>query len=113
MEKYYTPEQMQQFQELGERVGPDAIHDIEQRWTALMAEVRANNHLDPASPQAQELAQRWNALTEETIASYDDYPDLQQAIGENYEQNSFADLEGAPGAEDFAFIQKVNEARAS
>jgi hypothetical protein len=47
------------------------------------------------------------------MAHYDGHPELKQAIGENYEQNRFADLEGAPSPDMFAFIQKVNETRES
>ncbi|CAN5564653.1 MerR family transcriptional regulator [soil metagenome] len=112
MEKYFTPAQMRQFDELGKQVGSDVIQSIEQRWTELMAEVQANQNLDPATSEARELADRWNALTEETMAHYDDsHPELKQAISENYEQNRFAGLEGAPDPDMFAFIQKVNEAR--
>lgn len=111
MEKYYTTEQMRQFEELGEKLGPEKVQAIEQQWVDLMAEVRANRNLDPASPGAQALADRWSALTAETVTPYKDYPELLDVIREGYHQNRFADMEGAPRPEDFAFIQKVNEAR--
>ncbi len=111
MENYYSPEQLRQFDELRERAGPEAIQAIERQWTALLAEVRASRDLDPASPEAQKLADRWAALSEATMASYQDYPELRDAIRENYRQNRFADVEGAPHADDLAFIQAVNEAR--
>lgn len=111
MEKYYTPEQMKQFEELGEAVGPDVIKSVEDRWTALMVEVRANQHLDPASPEARNLADRWNAMTEETMSYYRDHPELVQAMRENYAKGVFEQTEHAPHAADLAFIQRVNEAR--
>lgn len=111
VEKYYTEEQMQQFAELGEKIGPETIRDIEGRWATLMAEVRENRDLDPTSAEARALADRWNALTAETMSYYDDHPELKEAISENYRKGSFEGQPGAPGSEDFAFIQRVNEAR--
>lgn len=111
VEKYYTKEQMQQFAELAEQIGPETIRSIEERWTALMAEVQGKRHLDPASDEARDLADRWNALTAETMAHYDSQPELKAAIKENYDAGAFENQPGAPGSEDFAFIQKVNEAR--
>ncbi len=113
MEKYYTPEQMKQFEELGNEIGPDVIKSVEDRWTELMAEVRANQHLDPASPEARDLADRWNAMTEETMAYYRAYPELVEAMRANYASGVFEQTKHAPHAEDLAFIQRVNDARES
>lgn len=109
MEKHYTPEQMAQFKELGEQMGPEAIRQIEAEWSALITEVRAHRHLAPTDPQAQDLADRWNAANERIAAAYRDYPELWQAIGENYQQGTFAGHDQAPQPEDFAFIARVNE----
>lgn len=111
MDKHYTPEQMEQFAELGERMGPDAIRAIEEEWTALIAELRANRHLDPTDPTAQALADRWNAASDRIAESYRAYPELWQAIGENYRKGTFVGHDRAPQPEDFAFIAKVNDAR--
>lgn len=111
MDKYYTPEQMKQFEELGQKIDAETIRSIEERWTKLIPEVQANVDLDPASPEARSLADRWNALTEETMSHYRDYPELTEAIGENYRKGSFEGMPGAPGSAEFAFIQRVNEAR--
>jgi DNA-binding transcriptional MerR regulator len=111
MEKHYTPEQMKQFAEVGKLVGPEEIKAIEEAWTALLPEVRANRDLDPASPQAQALAQRWDELTERTMRGYQGFPELKQAIADNYKQGKFEGFEGAPQAADFAFIERVKAAR--
>ena len=58
-----TDSQKKQFEEVGAQVGADEIRAVEEAWTALLSEVRANRDLDPASPQAQALAQRWDELT--------------------------------------------------
>ncbi len=56
MEKLYTPEQIKQFPEVAKQMGPEEIRAVEEAWTALLSEVRANRDLDPASPQARALA---------------------------------------------------------
>ena len=111
MEKYYTPEQMKQFAEVGKQVGPEEIRAVEEAWTALLAEVRANRDLDPASPQAQALAQRWDELTERTMRGYQAFPELKQAIADNYKQGKFEGHPQAPQAADFAFIERARAAR--
>ena len=110
-EKLYTPEQMKQFEEAGKQVGPEEIRAVEEAWTVLLAEVRANHDLDPASPQAQALAQRWEELTERTMRGYQPFPELKQAIADNYKQGKFEGDERAPQAADFAFIERVKAAR--
>jgi DNA-binding transcriptional MerR regulator len=107
----YTPEQMKQFEEVGKLVGPEEIRAVEEAWTALLSEVRANRDLDPASPQAQALAQRWDELTERTIRGYQAQPELKKAIADNYKQGRFEGFDRAPQAADFAFIERVKAAR--
>ena len=64
IEKYYTPEQMAQFDARAREVGQEAIDQAPQQWddlfTAVTAEMEAGT--DPADPKAQELAKRWLAL---------------------------------------------------
>jgi DNA-binding transcriptional MerR regulator len=111
VQSFYTPEQMQKMQELAKVVGPDEIRTVEDAWTALLAEVRANPDLDPASPQAQALAQRWDELHERTMRHYQAFPELKQAIADNYKQGRFEGFDRAPQAADRAFIERVKAAR--
>jgi hypothetical protein len=111
VEKLYTPEQMRQFEEAGKLVGPEEIRAVEEGWVALLAEVRANRGLDPASAEAQELGRRWEELTERTLRGYRGLPELKGAIADNYQQGKFEGLAGAPQAEDLAFIERVKAAR--
>jgi len=111
IDKLYTPEQMKQFEEVGKQVGPEEIQAVQDGWTALLAEVRANRDLDPASPQAQALGQRWAELTERTMRGYQAFPELKQTIAENYKQGKFEGHALAPQAADFAFIERVKAAR--
>jgi DNA-binding transcriptional MerR regulator len=111
MEKLYTPEQMKQFQEAAGQVGPEEIKAVEEGWTALLGEVRANRDLDPASPQAQALGRRWHELLARTMRGFQPFPELGEAIAENYKQGRFEGFDGAPQAADFAFIERVKAAR--
>jgi hypothetical protein len=109
MENLYTPEQIKQFDEVAKQIGTEEIRAIEAAWTALLAEVRANRDADPASPQAQALAQRWEELTERTMRCYP--PELKQAIEDNYKQGRFEGHGLAPQLAEFAFIERVKAAR--
>jgi hypothetical protein len=111
IEKLYTPEQMKQFAEAGKQVGPEEIKAVQDAWAALLPEVQANRGLDPASPQAQALARRWDELTERTMRGYQAFPELKQAIADNYKHGKFEGFAGAPQAADFAFIERVKAAR--
>jgi MerR family transcriptional regulator, thiopeptide resistance regulator len=111
IEKLYTPEQMKQFEEVAKAVGPDEIQAVQDGWVALMAEVRANTHLDPAGPEAQELGRRWEELTERTMRGYQAFPDVKQAIADNYKAGKFEGFTLAPQAADMAFIERVKAAK--
>jgi DNA-binding transcriptional MerR regulator len=67
MEKYFTPEQLDELAERGRRLGADRIRQVEEEWKDLIAEVRAamDRGDDPASPPVRELARRWKGLVEE------------------------------------------------
>jgi DNA-binding transcriptional MerR regulator len=111
MEKLYTPEQMRQFAEAGKQVGPEEIRAVEEAWSVLLTEVRAQRDLDPASPEAQDLARRWEELTEQTMRGYQAFPELKQAIADNYKQGRFEGIAYAPQSADFAFIERAKAAR--
>lgn len=112
-ENLYTPEQQRQFEEIARQVGPEEIQAVQQAWTALLAEVRANRDLDPASPQAQELGRRWDELTERTMRGYQAFPEVKKAIADNYKQGCFEGNLLAPQAADRDFIERVKAARPS
>jgi hypothetical protein len=110
-DKLYTPEQMKKFEEIARQVGPEEIQAVQDGWTSLLAAVRANLHLDPASPEAQELGRRWEELTQRTMRSYEGYPDVKKAIADNYKQGNFEGFTLAPQSADRAFIERVKAAR--
>jgi DNA-binding transcriptional MerR regulator len=113
MDAYYTPEQMMRFEEARQTTPPEEIDAIEQGWTTLLAEIRAARaaDLDPASAEAASLADRWGELSRRTMRHFSD--DLRHAIKANYEQGAFEGDERAPQAADFAFIERIETARAN
>ena len=113
MDAYYTPEQMRQFEEARQATPAEEIAAIEQGWTALLAEIRAARaaDLDPASATAGSLADRWGELNQRTMRHFSD--DLRDAIKVNYERGAFEGDDRTPQAADFAFIERIEAARAS
>jgi DNA-binding transcriptional MerR regulator len=113
MDAYYTPEQMTRFEEARQATPAEEIAAIEQDWTTLLAEIRAARagDLDPASAEARSLADRWAKLNQRTMRHFSE--DLRNAISANYERGAFEGNERAPQAADFAFIERIEAARAS
>jgi MerR family transcriptional regulator, thiopeptide resistance regulator len=67
IEKYYTPEQLQQLEDRRKQGGPEmeeAIQKGPQMWADLFADVQTaiDAGADPAGPKGKELAERWLAL---------------------------------------------------
>ena len=108
-----SPDMAKRWEELGKQVGDETRLDVERRWADLMAEVKANLGLAPADPKARALADRWNALTEETFSHYKNNgaEDLWQQAGDRYKAGELEDHPHAPGSERFGFIARVNAAR--
>jgi hypothetical protein len=67
IEKYYTPEQLEQLKQRAETVGAERIREVEAEWPRLMAQVKAemDKGTDPASEVVQQLARRWEGLVNE------------------------------------------------
>jgi DNA-binding transcriptional MerR regulator len=67
VDKYYTPEQMEQMKQRAEMLGPERIRQVEAEWPELMAKVQAEMErgTDPADERVQQLARRWKELVQE------------------------------------------------
>lgn len=67
IERYYTPEQLEQLEERRREVGEARIREVEAEWPRLMQQVRAEMEAgtDPADERVQALARRWMGLVEE------------------------------------------------
>jgi DNA-binding transcriptional MerR regulator len=63
-EKYFTPEQLQAIKAGGERLGKERLERAQEDWAELIAAIRTEMEkgTDPADPQVQALAQRWQEL---------------------------------------------------
>jgi DNA-binding transcriptional MerR regulator len=106
-EKYFSEADMKQFQEIGKKYTPEQMHAYQDRWTALIAEVKAGLGLDPAGDKAQDLGRRWRALLNE---AYGGYPELKAKIGQAYAEGAFPKNENTIPAEVWDFMKKVHSA---
>ncbi len=112
MEDYYSKEDLnERVQAVAPVVGKDEIRAVEGAWPPLLAAVRANYGLDPTSPEARALLDQWDALLERTMRGFTHDPKIGATIAHNYNRNAYAEIEGAPNPEDFAFLQRVRDAR--
>jgi len=80
-ERFFTPEEMEEFKEIGKGYAPDQMEAYQKKWAALIEEVKGNLSTDPAGPLGQELVRRWQALFNE---AYGGHPKLKKKIGEAY-----------------------------
>jgi DNA-binding transcriptional MerR regulator len=86
VEKYYTPEQLEQLKARAAQVGEERIRKAEtEDWPNLIAAVRAemDKGSDPASAPVQALAQRWMALIH-TFTGGD--PGIEKSLRTMYQQ---------------------------
>jgi len=62
--KYYSDEAQAKIAERGRMFTPEMLAKVEQDWKELFQEIEAAmaGNLDPASPQARSLAERWTEL---------------------------------------------------
>lgn len=63
-EKYYTAEQLEALEARREAFGSEFIEQTQRDWETLFEDVRRAKEagVDPASPQAQALVERWDEL---------------------------------------------------
>jgi DNA-binding transcriptional MerR regulator len=64
MERYYTPEQLEQLGKRAEALGEDGMRRAQEDWEALIADVEAERvaGTDPADPRLDPLVERWTGL---------------------------------------------------
>ena len=67
IEKYYTPEQLEQLERRRQELGEERIRAAQEEWPVLMEQVRVEMEAgtDPADERVQRLARRWMELVEE------------------------------------------------
>jgi hypothetical protein len=106
-EKFFTEAELKEFQEVGKKYTPKMMTAYQNRWTALIEEVKANIGLAPESDKAQDLGRRWKALLDE---GYGDHPQLKARIGEAYKAGAVPQEYRFFGPEVLDFIKKVQAA---
>jgi DNA-binding transcriptional MerR regulator len=109
-EKYYTPEQMAQFEARAKEIGQEAIDEAPQKWADLWTDVTSEMEAgtDPADPKAQALAKRWLALV--TMCTGGD-PAIFNSLRSMYEnEENVMGMDTEPIRQKMEFILKAADA---
>jgi len=106
-ERFYTPEEMKEFKEIGKGYTPEQMEAYQKKWAALIEEVKSHLGTDPAGPLGQQLARRWKALFDE---AYGGHPSLKKRIGEAYRSGAIPAEYQMISPEVWEFISKANAA---
>jgi MerR family transcriptional regulator, thiopeptide resistance regulator len=107
MDKYYTPEQLEELKQRAEKIGQEHIREVEAEWPVLMAKVRAemDKGTDPTSETVRALAARWMELVREFTGGN---PGIERSLGKMYQQEETVHgMDVAPMREMMAYIQKA------
>jgi len=106
-EKFYTEEELKAFREIGKKYTPEMMAEYQNRWAALIDEVKRNLGLDPASDKAQDLGRRWTALVDEV---YGGHAGLKAQIAKAYNAGAVPKEYNMIAPEVWGFIKRVHEA---
>ena len=109
MEKYFTPEQLEELRIRGEETGPERLQEVGREWAEILPAVRAamENGTDPAAPVIQELARRWKGLVLEFTGGN---PGIAQSLTTMYKEEGpalEARLGNVPDAAMFEYMSKA------
>ena len=107
IEKYYTPEQLEQLEERRSEVGEERIKEVEAEWPRLMEEVRTEMEAgtDPADEKVQRLARRWMGLVNEFTGGD---PGIQRSLNNMWSQEeSIHGMETDPMREMGEYISRA------
>ena len=87
LDKYYTPEQMEELRQRREALGEDRMRQVEGEWKELMEQVQAemDRGTDPADERVQQLARRWMGLVQEFTGGN---PGITQSLGRMYKEET-------------------------
>ncbi|MCX8160705.1 MAG: TipAS antibiotic-recognition domain-containing protein [Candidatus Saccharicenans sp.] len=105
-EKFYSPEELAEFAEMGRRFTPEELTAYQNKWADLISEIRNNLHTSPDSPEARDLLRRWQELLAEGFAGHER---LLARVGQAYQQGAIPQEYSMIGPEIWAFIKKVQE----
>lgn len=111
VKQYFSDAQLADLAERRERLGEQAIADVQARWPQLIAAVQeaVDAGTDPASPQAQDLAGEWMELLQQFHGGDEGLRDsLYRMQAENAEP--IEQQHGGPSPAQLGFIQRANAA---
>ena len=111
MERYYTPEQLEQLSERAQELGEEGMRRAQEDWARLIAEVEAERRAgtDPADPRLTPLVERWSALIEQFTGGD---PGIRASLQELYAtEGPERASHGAVGAETMAYAKRAMDAR--
>lgn len=111
MERYYTPEQLEQLSARAEALGEDGMREAQDAWAALIAELEAERvaGTDPADPRLDPLVERWTELINQFTGGD---PGLHASLNRRYEaEGPERASRGAIGAETMAYAGEAIAAR--
>lgn len=107
LDKYYTPEQMEELKQRREALGEDRMRQAEGDWKELMEQVQAemDQGTDPANERVQQLARRWMGLVQEFTGGN---PGITQSLGRMYkEETAVAGLDTAHMRQMMEYVGKA------
>jgi MerR family transcriptional regulator, thiopeptide resistance regulator len=107
MERYYTPEQLEQLERRAEAIGDVGMRRAEADWAELIAAVEAERAAgtDPADARLDPLVERWTGLIEAFTGGD---PGIRASLQRMYEtEGPERASRGAVGAETMAYAQRA------
>ncbi|MFC1662227.1 MerR family transcriptional regulator [Gemmatimonadota bacterium] len=109
IEKFYTPEQLEELRARREALGEDAIKEVESEWPRLIARVRdeMEKGTDPSSPDVQALARRWKTLIS---AFTGDNPEMAASLKQMYQGEPELGTQQGLDPEIFQYIGRAVQA---
>lgn len=112
VEKYFDKAQLADLAERRAMLGEEAITAVETSWQELIPRVDAalSAGMDPASPEAQEMARQWMGLLEQFHGGDEGLRDSLYLMHEDNAQQIEQEFCG-PSPEQIEFITKANEAQ--
>jgi MerR family transcriptional regulator, thiopeptide resistance regulator len=110
VEKYYTPEQLQQLEQRRNQLGEEKIKEVEQEWADLYARLRELREagVDPAAEEPQALGRRAGELIEMFTGGD---PGIRASLHRMYEQEGPEKASRGMGSpEDFEYMNAIRAA---
>jgi MerR family transcriptional regulator, thiopeptide resistance regulator len=111
MERYYTPEQLEQLERRAESIGEDGLRRAEAEWTELIAAVEAERTAgtDPADARLDPLVQRWTGLIQQFTGGD---PGIKESLQRMYDtEGPERASRGAVSGETMDYARRAIEAR--